>query len=219
MKVYIGPYKNWVGPYQLVDMVFFWHARYPDAGVSQRWDYRLKDAFQEWLADTWVSPFCEWVHKQRKQKVRVKLHRYDTWNMDTTLAHIILPMLKQLKKDKHGSPYVADEDVPEYLRSTAAPKKENEWDTDDNFFLRWDWVMNEMIWAFEQHLDPNEEDKFWLEKPELDMEKYPEDEGQTDIPLRFKKDGKYDDANSKIHYERKDNAFRLFGKYYTNLWD
>jgi hypothetical protein len=139
--------------------------------------------------------------------------------MDTTLAHIILPMLKQLKKDKHGSPHVADEDVPEYLRSTSAPKKENEWDTDDNFFLRWDWVMNEMIWAFEQHLDPNEEDKFWLEKPELDMEKYPEDEGQTDIPLRFKKDGKYDDANSKIHYERKDNAFRLFGKYYTNLWD
>jgi hypothetical protein len=72
--------------------------------------------------------------------------------MDTTLAHIILPMLKQLNKVKHGAPNVDDEDVPEELKSTSAPPKEDVWDTDANHFKRWDWVMNEMIWAFEYKL-------------------------------------------------------------------
>lgn len=219
MKVYVGPYKNWIGPYQLVDVVFFWQKKYPDDELSKRWDYRLSDTTKEWLSNTWVSSFCEWVHKKRKRKIKVKIHHYDTWNMDSTLSLIILPMLKQLKKDKHGAPRVADEDVPIALRSTSAPKKENEWDTDDNFFLRWDWVMDEMIWAFEQHLDPDEHSKFWLEDPELDLARYSEDEGQTAVPVRFKKLGVYDEVNAKIHQERKDHAFLLFGKYYAHLWD
>jgi hypothetical protein len=61
-------------------------------------------------------------------------------------------MLKQLNKVKHGAPIVDDEDVPEELRSTSAPPKEDIWDTDANHFKRWDWVMNEMIWAFEYKL-------------------------------------------------------------------
>jgi hypothetical protein len=80
----------------------------------------------------------------------VKIDRWDTWSMDHTLAHIILPMLKQLDKEKHGAPYTNDEDVPEYLRSHMAQPKENEWDTDSLHFMRWDWILAEMIWAFEQ---------------------------------------------------------------------
>ena len=48
----------------------------------------------------------------KEQKVNVQIDKWDTWNMDATLAHIIVPMLKQLKATKHGAPYVADEDVP-----------------------------------------------------------------------------------------------------------
>ena len=55
--------------------------------------------------------------------------------MDHTLAMIIVPMLKQLKETKHGAPFVDDEDVPEELKSTSAPAKENDWDTDDNHLL------------------------------------------------------------------------------------
>jgi glutamate-1-semialdehyde aminotransferase len=57
-------------------------------------------------------------------------------------------MLKQLKENKHGAPFTDDEDVPEHLRSTTAEPKENEWDTDSNHFLRWDWIMDEMITGF-----------------------------------------------------------------------
>ena len=76
------------------------------------------------------------------------IHKWDTWNMDHTLSYIIVPMLVQLQETKHGAPNTDDEDVPEKLRSTSAPPKENDWDTDDNHFRRWDWIINEMIWAF-----------------------------------------------------------------------
>ena len=55
-------------------------------------------------------------------------------------------LLKQLDKEKHGAPYTDDNDVPEYLRSHMAQPKENEWDTDSLHFMRWDWIIAEMIW-------------------------------------------------------------------------
>jgi hypothetical protein len=83
-----------------------------------------------------------------KRKISIKLDKYDTWNMDNTLSLIILPMLKQLKETKHGSSFVDNIDAPEHLK---APPKENDRDTDEFFHARWDWVMDEMIWAFETH--------------------------------------------------------------------
>ena len=140
----------------------------------------------------------------------VKIDRWDTWSMDYTLSHIIVPMLKQLKETKHGSPNTDDEDVPNHLRSTAAEPKENEWDTDSNHFLRWDWIMDEMIWAFEQNLDTNSEEKFF------DHAEW--DEKEKDFGKNLHKI-KIDQPGLKAHQDRKANGFRLFGKYYSGLWD
>ncbi len=38
------------------------------------------------------------------QKIEVRIDKQDTWNMDTTLAYIIHPMLIQLKDTTHGYP-------------------------------------------------------------------------------------------------------------------
>ena len=40
--------------------------------------------------------------------------------------------------------------MPKELRSTSAPGKENEGDIDDNWHDRWNWVLDEMIWTFEE---------------------------------------------------------------------
>ena len=41
MKVYLGPYISWLGPYQLADKIFFWTEKYPeDKTLEDRWDYR-----------------------------------------------------------------------------------------------------------------------------------------------------------------------------------
>jgi len=89
--------------------------------------------------------------KNRAFKVEIEPH--DTWNMDITLAHIIHPMLVQLKETKHGAPMVENSDVPLGMEmSEEAMDKFRNGETDGKFFDRWDWVLDEMIWTFEQYL-------------------------------------------------------------------
>jgi hypothetical protein len=86
-----------------------------------------------------------------KQDVSVIIEKHDTWNLDVTLAHIIYPALVELKKTKHGAPFVDYEDVPEELRpgSEWIDKYNYDGETDPDFFNRWEWIMDEMIWAFD----------------------------------------------------------------------
>jgi len=84
--------------------------------------------------------------------------------------------------------------------------KENEWDIDDNHFKRWDYVLDEMTWAFSQKL----RNGGW----EGDYYKYEDDpEELFGIKLVWE-----DREGSKAHQERMSNGFRLFGKYFENLW-
>jgi hypothetical protein len=125
------------------------------------------------------------------------------------MAEIILPGLKQLKETKQGAPYTDDEDVPEYLRSYMAQPKENEWDTDSLHFMRWDWILAEMIWAFEQKVDDTAEDKFFDHTDCNDTNPWDKNYIRP----------KYDKKSHAAWSKRKANGFRLFGKYYENLWD
>jgi hypothetical protein len=157
----------------------------------------------------------------------VKIDNYDTWSMDSTLTPIILPMLKQLKETKHGAPFTEDEDVPERLRSTtkaAIKSKKESWDTDCNHFRRWDWILDEMIWAFEQLADDDWEAQFhtgtsdivWVPSKELDAKGKPLTYEMKSGP---KDTRKWDKKGYTKHSTRIDNGTRLFGKYFRALWD
>lgn len=137
MKVYIGPHKNWYGPYQVSDMLRL-------LGVPRA----VRDKIGERLDSTWVRSALNKLHEMRGgRRVRVRIDYYDTWNLDSTISMIVLPLLEKYKKIKNGSPVVDDVDVPESLRRAAAPPLENEWDLDELHHDRWDWVVDEMIWA------------------------------------------------------------------------
>ena len=231
MKVKIGKYKNFIGPYQIAETLCFW-------AKKEKSEYGFKNTpdwvhdFGTWLSggkekDSWLQKFCLWVESKRTRTIKVKIDHWDTWSMDSTLAYIIIPMLKQLKASKHGSPFVKDEDVPEELKSTSAAPKENEWDTDDNFHKRWEWVMDEMIFAFECKLDDSWEEAFrsgehdllWTPVdvnnnvvPEKEAKLYHMDKGPNDTY-------KCDYEGMKVVQDRIDNGFRLFGTYYSGLWD
>ena len=219
MKIYFTNYRNhWLSPYTILEKVIFWREIDYDEPMIEKWSDRLLPFCQAW------QKFLDFVHPEIKF---VKIDRYDTWNMDSTLGLIILPMLKQLKNDKHGSPSVDDEDVPEELKSTGAPAKENEWDTDENWFKRWDWVIDEMIFAFEHKLNRDWEDAY--RKGEHDMLWVPVDKDGNEVP---KADAKFfqmkrgpndtyecDYDGMQLVENRIANGFRLFGKYYQGLWD
>jgi hypothetical protein len=204
VKVYLNKYKNnWLSPYTILEKIYFWREiDYHEPKIE-----RLSNI---------LRPFCETYYRianKINRKINyVKIDRWDTWSMDHTLAHIIVPMLKQLQKDKHGAPSVDDEDVPDDLKSTAVPEVE-EGDTDSNFFLRWDWVLNEMIWAFEQKLLDDDESPFF-DHSENNPDSFPWNEKGEYVSKT-----KVDWEGLKSHQARKDNGFRLFGKYYQALWD
>lgn len=142
------------------------------------------------------------------RQIEIRIDKFDTWSMDHTLALIIVPMLKQLKATKQGAPFVNDEDVPEHLRSTAAPPLENGWDIDDNHFKRWDWVIDEMIWAMEQVIK-DDESQFY-DHSEVDEE--------ADFNTQLHQI-KIDRAGLQQYHERIQNGCRLFGLHFQNLWD
>ena len=202
MKVYLSKYRyHWISPYTVLEKVFFWREIDYDEPIIDKWSDRLTPVCQG------IQKVFDFIHPKINY---VKIDRWDTWSMDYSLSFIVVPMLKQLKETKHGAPFVDDEDVPEELKSTSAPPKENDYDTDENHFKRWDWALNEMIWSFEQNLDTNSEEKFF------DHAEW--DEKEKDFGKNLHKI-KIDQVGLKVHQDRKANGFRLFGKYYQGLWD
>lgn len=184
-----------------------------------------------------LGPFPKNSNKERK--IKIQIDRWDTWSTDHTLSLIIHPLLVQLQKTKHGSPFVDDEDVPEELKSTSAPVKENEWDTDDNFHQRWEYVLGEMIWAFEQHNDDDADRQFHSGDHDLYWQKVDAEGNEIDSELYKIGDNKGDSDENTLWQmvkgpndthvfdregweawsARKQNGFRLFGKYFQSLWD
>ena len=187
MYIKIGKYKDhWIGPYQIASTLKY-------VGVSED-NY---EKIGEYLNSTYLKNICEFIYDNnpfKQRKVKIRIDKWDTWNMDHTLALIIVPMLKQLKETKHGSPLVADEHVPDELKSTNAKPKEKEYDLDEFHHARWDYVMNEMIFAFESIADSDWEEQFWVGYS-LEQEGY------------------------KAYEKRIDNGLKLFGIYYRGLWD
>jgi hypothetical protein len=215
MKIYINKYRgHWLSPYTVLEKVLFWkdweNIDYDEPWV-EKWSSRLNPVCQA------LQKVLDIVHPKIDY---VKIDHWDTWNMDGTLAQIILPMLRQLQKEKHGAPFVDDEDVPEgmNLRSTEAEPKENEWDTDSNHFLRWDWIMDELIWTFDQlHPDNDWEQQYYSGKHDIQWKKL--DNGMSEMVRGPKDTFEIDMDGLKAHQARIANGLRLFGKYYQGLWD
>ena len=152
---------------------------------------------------------------RRKQKINVRIDRWDTWSMDHTLGPIILPMLVQLKRDNHGAPHVDQADVPKELRASKKQrvKFNTNGTTDPNHFKRWDWIMDEMIWSFEQKCRDDWEGDYYKYE-EVDSKDATESESLFGLKLVWE-----DREGQAAHQARMTNGFRLFGVYFENLWD
>ena len=207
MKVKINNYSN-----RLVCNIHTRHMEKKYEGHSYD-NHTHEDYVFEAIEDAVQSVYnvLNWIwFDRRTQKVKVHIDRWDTWSMDHTLAPIILPMLVQLKATKHGAPMVEMLDVPKELRMTkkqlAACAKTG--DVDHKYFERWDWILDEMIWAFEQKCRDNWQDDFYGD--------YIEDPKNGSMAGSFEW---IDHDGMKAHQTRMTNGFKLFGKYFENLWD
>lgn len=96
----------------------------------------------------YIGPFKK---NSDERKIDVRIDKYDTWNMESTLAFIVLPMLKQLKAAKHGSPW-----LPEFDQTSNSAQysfdfyKEGDDLAWEKGHEHWNQILDKMIWSFEQ---------------------------------------------------------------------
>jgi hypothetical protein len=223
MKVDIGPYGSGIDGYAFYH--WFLEKRYKKPHwILRRKDLDKVDLFIEKASDIWFDILNATINKlllKRKRKIKVRIDDYDAWSADHTLALIILPLLKKVRDSKQGAPNVDDEDVPEELRSTSAPPKENEWDTDENWIKRWDYVMNEMIHAFKCTVDDDWDSQFHSGKHDYKLvESDREFDGDKTYTVEFGPNHThvFDKEAYDKAWERRNNGMKLFGKYYHALW-
>ena len=146
-----------------------------------------------------------WVCKHNpnaEQTVRIRIDPWDTWNMAETLGDIILPMLKQLRDEKHGSPgdlkpfrETSNDQDGQYVFDWYKDDDNAAWDLGHK---QWHEIMDKMVWSFEQVVNRDRDSQF-----------------------HGKKNGKrnFDINGYKAYYEKVQEGLDLFGKYYMNLWD
>lgn len=189
MKIFIGKYINWWGPYQLFGLL-------NKVGVSQ-------DTTDEWAerSPDWLTDLCQWIYNQRHRRVKIKIHNYDLWSMDSTLSMIILPMLKELKEVKCGSPG----DLEEFSQTSNgssqscfdfyAEADELAWERGHQ---HWSGILDEIIWTFEQ-LQPDHdcEEQYFISRDSTN----------------------YNLNGLQLHQARIERGLALFGRYFRELWD
>jgi len=218
MKIHLGPY--------LSPIVLHWHRDYMYAKHGYCWDIdgtykpnkfenvleKVEDFLQDILNHT-INP----VLNLRKRKIKVKIHPYDARNAFHTMALVILPLLKEVAEQKQGSPLVDDADAPEELSSKHCIKK-NEWDWDDNCFPRWNFVLEEMIFAMENIVSDDWEEKFHSGVIDMDFVKCEGKGNLCELVDGPNNSFKFDKIGYKAYADRIQNGCRLFGRYFQNLW-
>ena len=160
-----------------------------------------------------IGPF------RKNRKIDIRIDSYDTWNMDSTLAHIIVPMLKQLKETKHGSPYMP---AHEQISTNSVQYCFDFYQEEDNYawemaHKQWEEIMDKMIWAFEQvnidwetQYESGQIDHVYKNIPGTDLVESTRGPNHTYV---------IDSEGVENHCKRMQEGFELFGKYYKNLWD
>ena len=137
----------------------------------------------------------------KERKVNIRIDKWDTWGMDSTLALIIEPMLKQLKDTQNGHPCEID--------------GQSEWDE----------ILDKMIFAFES-LNNDYEDQY--HSGEIDFVHVPIGKDRKEVApedaVYYRLDKGPNDTHVfdvegwKKHEEKIQEGLELFGKYFRSLW-
>lgn len=173
----------------------------------------------------------KWTKTTNRRKVSIQIDTWDTWNADGTLAMIIYPMLLQLKATKQGVPseFVNDVGGEDYVQQESfdfyKDSHNASWEIASK---KWDDALDKMIWSFQQIVDGNYDEKYHHGKGEYD---FVESDKTFPNPLTGKVEKTfqmvdknpdehwYDVEGHRLHEERMQEGFELFGKYFRNLWD
>lgn len=160
----------------------------------------------------------------KERKISIRIDRWDTWGMYHTLALIILPMLKQLKETKHGAPGsmpAFEQTTNQYPQMSFTFYKEDDEEAWRQGFEQWNVILDKMIWSFEQLLDENWDEQYWIVKGEIDWEDMdrPFEKDEQSREVKWIKESVVDWDGRAKHAKLIQEGLELFGKYFQDLWD
>ena len=166
----------------------------------------------------------------KPQRVDVEIERHDTWNMASTLALIIYPMLLKLKEEKQGVPSeFAEAGGENYIDQKSFDFYEETYNQAfDEKCKQWDECLDKMIWSFEQLMCDDWEQQYhhgkheteWIESDKL-YQNPTTGKMERCYQMVDKNPGGhwYDAEGHRLHQDRIQEGLELFGKYFQNLWD
>jgi len=129
----------------------------------------------------------------KERKIQVEINDYDTWSLDTTLAHIIWPALEKYLEVSKGI-IVMDETRDEYGGKSFEE------------------TVTELIWVFKELATSTEHNK-------ITDEHYTEkDINGSDVSGWFKDAGAMNAKHDALE-TRLQSGLELFGKIYRHLWN
>ena len=155
------------------------------------------------------------------REIDIVIDPYDSWSAEHTMALIILPLLKQLRTKKHGSPgnmleFTQSSDYNWYQRSFDFYEEGDE-AADEAGHARWGKMLDHIIWSFQMHVDGDEVGLTAFVTVEGDGREFEDMVDENNIWIGD--DTEYDWAGYTAHQQKIQEGFDLFGKYYQNLWD
>lgn len=157
--------------------------------------------------------------KTRQRNISVKIDRYDTWNLDHTLALIILPALLQYKECCHGIPNdFADNSGNDDVNGQMSFDfyQETHREAFDQSVERWNETLDKMIWSFYQII-VDDDSRYHHGEAVYTHKKVTGD--LSEVVDTNPEDHWYDHKGHELHEQRIQEGLELFGKYFRNLWD
>lgn len=164
------------------------------------------------------------------QKIDIRIDRWDTYSIDSTLSHIILPLLLQLRDTKCGVPMeFCDVGGEDYANQDSFDfYKETHLDAFNIGVGHWNDALDKMIWSFEQLVLSDYDSQYHHGKMEIEWKDTGKqifnpitNQMESTHQIIDKNPGEhwYDADGHNLHEERIQEGLELFGKYYRNLWD
>lgn len=216
MKVYIGPYKNWFGPHQLAEKICFWAKKKPDEnGLLDKPKY-VSD-LGEWLAYGKVIDVDECLNRTGK---------IDGIDLDAFMAKI----KDRMEHETWLYKFLRWVDSKKQRKIEVRIDKYDTWSMDHTLAH----IIHPMLLQLQktQHGSGLVDDEDVPE--ELRSTSCAPKQNEWDVDNNHFR--RWDWALSEMIFafeshinddydelldsdERRRNGFRLFGKYYQNLWD
>jgi hypothetical protein len=201
-------------------------------------DYTRLDKVVKWIIEQSQTVIDYTINKfylnNKNRKIEVLIENHDLWSMDQTLSYIIHPMLIKLKESKNGIPMTDEADTPHIekgkpvIEEVDSPhnldydlfgkgNENNFGHSDDKMAERWEWILDEMIYAFST-FDDKFLDQFHAGKIDYIFVK-DETTGLSSMQKGPNDTHKFDHVGHDAAMIRRMNGLRLFAKYYESLWD